>query len=88
MVTFGRWGVRRSLLVALIAAALVTMAVDLIVCQIVRPLVRHWHSLRIDPDSGLFHLAADEWVVASSSARRAAGWHRPIGLLILTNRRL
>jgi hypothetical protein len=88
MATFGRHGVRRSFLIGLIAAAVVTMLVDLLVGLIVRPLMRHWHAPRIDLDSGLFHLGANEGVVASSPARRASDWGWPCGLLVLTNRRL
>jgi hypothetical protein len=86
--TFGRHGVRRSLLVGLIAAAVMTMILDLLVGLIVRPLVRLWQSPRIDPDAGLFHLGADEQVVATSPARRGSGRAWPGGLLVRTNRKL
>ena len=88
MATFGRHGVRQSLLIGLIAAVVATMIMDLLVGLIVRPLVLHWHRPWIDPDVGLFHLGADEQVVASSPARRASGWSWPGGLLVVTNRRL
>src|SRR5437016_5151855 len=50
-----------------------TFLLELLVRLFVQPLVRHWHAPRTDDSAGLFHVAANEWVVSSSPARRAAG---------------
>jgi hypothetical protein len=85
---FQRGATPRSLFYALLFAGLATLLLELLVRLVIRPLVRHWHEPWTDGSAGLFHLAANERVVASSPARRKSGWSWPAGTLICTNLRL
>ncbi len=56
---------------------------------LLRPILRAWLSPRVDESVGLFRLAANEWVVEQTSARRrlrAWVWER--GTLVRTNQRI
>jgi hypothetical protein len=88
MFLFWKWATPRSVLFALIFAALATFLLDLSVRLVLRPLVRHWHTPWTDGSAGLFHLAANEWVVDSLPSRRKTGWLWPAGTLVCTNLRL
>jgi hypothetical protein len=76
------------LAVAYAAASLLTVVAGLMVVAVVRPLVARWHAPRGDETLGQFHLAASEWVVESTPARRSRGRWWPPGTLIRTNQRL
>jgi hypothetical protein len=85
---FKDWATPHSLLYALLFAAVVTLLLDLWVRLVLRPMVGFWHAPRVDGSAGLFHLAANEWVVESSPGRRKSGWRWPAGALVRTNLRL
>jgi hypothetical protein len=78
----------RSFVVALLAGAVVTVLAIVVVHLVVRPLLKLWFSPSVDTASGLFHLAADEKIIASVSARRQSGWAWHPGCLTVTTRRL
>jgi hypothetical protein len=78
----------RSFLLALLASAVVTVLAILLLHLILRPLLKLWFNPPVDPASGLFHLAADEKIIASVSARRQSGWAWRAGCLTITSRRL
>jgi|GEM_PF-4916062 len=77
-----------SLVIALVIAAVLTMTASLMVRFLIRPLVEQWHSPVVDDSLGPFHLAANEWIVESSPARRRKGWRWTPGNLVRTNLRL
>jgi hypothetical protein len=85
---FHKWATPHSVRYALIFALVATFLLELLVRLVLRPLVRHWHAPWTDGSAGLFHLAANEWVVDSSPARRAEGRRWPAGTLVCTNLRL
>ena len=65
----------RSFGLALLAGGVVTVLAIVLVRLVVRPLLKLWFSPSVDPACGLFHLAADEKIVASVSARRQSAGH-------------
>jgi hypothetical protein len=85
---FRKGATPRSLFYALLFAAFVTLALDLLVRLVLRPLVRHWHSPWTDGSAGLFHLSANERALDACPARRKSGWSWPAGTLVRTNLRL
>ncbi len=76
-----------SLILAVALGLLVTILVNLLVNFVIRPLVAKWHTPVVDDSLGPFHLAANEWIVESSPARRGRGWRWPPGVLVRTNQR-
>src|SRR5258708_30419495 len=61
-----------SLHYALVFAVLATFVLDLLVRLFLRPLVQYWHAPWTDGAAGLFHVDANEPVLASSPAPPAA----------------
>jgi hypothetical protein len=78
----------RALVLAVLLAGLFTLLCFLMVRIVLRPLLSFWLTPLVDPSWGLFHLAADEKIIASVPARRNAGWGWRPGALMLTNRRI
>ncbi len=78
----------RSFGLALLAGGVVTVLAIVLVRLVVRPLLKLWFSPSVDTACGLFHLAADEKIIASVSARRQSGWAWHPGCLTVTTRRL
>ena len=85
---FHKWATPRSLIYALVFAALATILLDLWVRLVLAPLVRSWHAPRTDGSAGLFHLSPNERVVGSSPTRRKSGWIWQAGTLVGTNLRV
>jgi hypothetical protein len=85
---FRKWATPHSVLYALLFATVATTLLYLFVRLVLEPLVRSWHSPWIDGSAGLFHVAANEQVLASSPARRAEGRRWMPGTLVSTNLRL
>ena len=83
-----KWGTPHSVLYALLFATVATSLLELLVRLIVAPLVQRWHTPWTDESAGLFHVAANERVLGSSPARRAAGRQWEAGTLVQTNLRL
>jgi hypothetical protein len=77
-----------SVVYALLFATLATGFLYLLIRFLISPLVRHWHAPRADDSAGLFHVAANERVLASSPARRKQGRSWLPGTLVRTNLRL
>lgn len=78
----------RSIHYALLFALVATTLVHLLVRLVLEPLVRAWHAPWTDGSAGLFHVAANEQVLASSPGRRAMGRRWMPGTLVVTNLRL
>jgi hypothetical protein len=78
----------RSVLVALLAGGVVTLLAIALLHLVLRPLLKLWFNPQVDSASGLFHLGADEKIIASVSARRQSGWGWHPGCLTITTRRL
>ena len=77
--------VRYAFLIALVAAILG----ELLSLIVLRPILRVWLSPRLDESIGLFRLAASEWVVDQSPARRRLRpWVWDRGTLVRTNQRI
>ena len=85
---FQKWATPHSILYALLFAAAATTLLYLLVRLVLEPLVRSWHTPWTDGSAGLFHVAANERVLASSPARRAVGRRWTPGTLVATNLRL
>jgi hypothetical protein len=76
---------------AFMLGAAITVATDLFVRLVLSPLVRRWHTPRRPDDSmgaPLFHLGANETLLAEAPARLQGGRLWPPGTLILTNSRI
>ncbi len=78
----------RSLLLALLAGGVVTLVAIAVLHLVLRPLLKLWFNPLVDTASVLFHLAANETIIASVSARRRSGWAWHPGCLTVTTRRL
>jgi hypothetical protein len=78
----------RSILYALLFALVATTLLHLLVRLVLEPLVRAWHTPWSDGSAGLFHVAANERVIATSPGRRAMGRRWMPGTLVRTNLRL
>jgi hypothetical protein len=78
----------RSVVYALVFAALATGFLLVLVRFVIGPLVRRWHTPWNDGSAELFHVAANERVLTSAPGRRRhAGFWLP-GMLVRTNLRL
>jgi hypothetical protein len=78
-------------IMALLVAAVVAVAADLIVRLLVRPMLERWHAPPDDASMGLppsFHLASREAIAAETPARRSGKWRWSPGRLVRTNLRL
>jgi hypothetical protein len=84
----GRWATPRSLILALLFAAAVTILLEVWIRFVVWPIVRHWHTPLTDGTDGQFHLAANERTLDSCPARLKSGWSWPAGTLVRTNLKL
>jgi hypothetical protein len=85
---FRHWATPRSLITAPLIAAVATGVLYLLVRLVLDPLVRSWHTPWTDGSAGLFHVAANERVLASSPGRHAVGRSWMPGTLVRTNLRL
>jgi hypothetical protein len=85
---FRKWATPYSILFALLFATAATIVLALLVRLVVEPLVRHWHAPWSDGSAGLFHVAANERVLASVPARHRAGRWWMAGTLVRTNLRV
>jgi len=85
---FQKWATPRSILYALLFALVATTLLHLLVRLVLEPLVRAWHTPWTDGSAGLFHVAANEQVLASSPGRHAMGRRWTPGTLVGTNLRL
>jgi hypothetical protein len=77
-----------SVVYALLFATVATGFLSLLVRFVIGPLVRRWHAPWTDESAGLFHVAANEQVLASSPARRQQERSWLPGTLVRTNLRL
>jgi len=84
----GRGASIRSLVLALLAGGVITLMAIVLLHLVLRPLLKLWFNPLVDTASGLFHLAANEKIIASVSARRQSGWAWHPGCLTVTTRRL
>ena len=85
---FGKWATPRSILYALLFATVATTLLYLFVRLVLEPLVRSWLTPWTDGSAGLFHVAANERVLASAPARRATDRRWTPGTLVRTNLRV
>ncbi len=85
---FWKWATPHSVLYALLFAAAATTLLYLFVRLVLEPRVRAWLTPWTDGSAGLFHVAANERVLASSPGRRKAGRRWTPGTLVRTNLRL
>jgi hypothetical protein len=79
---------RRSVFNAMILAGGFTLAMNLIVQLIVRPLLNLWLKPRIDPSWWSFHLSSGDSPLASVPGRWKSGGRWQPGALVLTKRRI
>jgi hypothetical protein len=85
---FHKWATPHSVVYALLFAALATGLLTVLVRWMIGPALRRWHTPWSDESAGLFHVAANEWVLASSPGRRRQGRLWLPGMLVRTNLRL
>ena len=91
----GRFGVAfilfntpSAFVMALLIAAILTVAADLFVRFLLQPMVDAWHQPRVDPHHGSFHLEPREVLIETIPARRKVGLVWRTGTLALTDRRI
>jgi hypothetical protein len=87
-ILFSLFSLPKALIVGLLASAIVTLLAWLAVRLVLRPAIERWHLPPSDGAMEAFHLASNEWVIASIPARRFMGWRWRVGTLVRTNIRL
>ena len=78
-----------SVLYAFLTAIVAALIGEFLSLLVLRPLVRFWLSPRVDTSAGLFRLAASEWMLEETPARRLLGpWSWEAGTIVRTNQRV